>query len=93
MKSILQDEKVCYFTGSPNVDRHEIYFGSNRKTSIANGFFVYLRHDRHIADSQWATPHNNRTLDLHLKRVCQRKFEETHSRQDFMNLIHRNYLD
>jgi hypothetical protein len=30
---------------------------------------------------------------LMLKRHCQMKFEETHSREEFMSLIGRNYLD
>lgn len=31
-------------------------------------------------------------LDLRLKQDCQRKFEETHSREEFMAIIGRNYL-
>lgn len=38
-------------------------------------------------------PHQDRQTDLLLKRVCQRKFEETHSREEFMEIIGRNYLD
>jgi hypothetical protein len=93
--SILQDEKVCYFTGSPkNLDCHHIFFGNaNRRISDENGFWVWLQHDFHIADSPNNTPHNNVDVDLHLKRECQKKFEETHSREEFMELIGRNYLD
>lgn len=32
------------------------------------------------------------TLDLRLKQDCQRRFEETHSREEFMAIIGRNYL-
>ena len=38
-------------------------------------------------------PHQDRQTDLLLKRECQRKFEETHSREEFMKIIGRNYLD
>lgn len=31
-------------------------------------------------------------LDLRLKQDCQRRFEEAHSREEFMAIIGRNYL-
>lgn len=31
-------------------------------------------------------------VDLRLKQDCQRKFEETHTREEFMAIIGRNYL-
>ena len=31
-------------------------------------------------------------LDLRLKQDCQRRFEETHTRAEFMAIIGRNYL-
>lgn len=37
--------------------------------------------------------HFNRELDLKLKRECQEKFEETHSREEFMKIIGKNYLE
>ena len=93
MKSILQEEKKCFLTGSEQMlDKHHIYFGANRKVSEDNGFWVWLRHDRHIADSQYATPHNNRQVDLYLKRLCQARYEETHTRDEFIRLIGRSYL-
>ena len=36
---------------------------------------------------------NGHELDLMLKRHCQMKYEETHSREEFMALIGKNYLD
>jgi hypothetical protein len=32
-------------------------------------------------------------LDLQLKQHCQREFEKTHTREEFIKLIGRNYLD
>ena len=37
--------------------------------------------------------HFNRELDLKLKRECQAKFEETHSREEIINIIGTNNLD
>lgn len=92
-KSILQDKKECFLTHSTvGLDRHHVYGAANRKISEANGFWVWLNHYRHIADSPYATPHNNREVDLYLKRACQKKYEETHTREEFIRLIGRSYL-
>jgi hypothetical protein len=38
-------------------------------------------------------PHQNKEYDLQLKREAQAKFEQDHSREDFIRLFGRNYLD
>ena len=94
-KSIMQQEKRCYMTGyaGPSLHKHHIFFGSGqREISERCGFWVYLRHDWHEAE-YGVHGRDGHELDLRLKRVCQRKFEETHSREEFMALIGRNYLD
>lgn len=91
-KSILQNEKECFITGShENLHFHHIYFGAGRrKISDENGFGVYLRADWHnMADYG---VHFNKALDLDLKRICQKKYEETHTREEFMALIGKSYL-
>lgn len=37
--------------------------------------------------------HFNKELDLKLKRMGQKKFEEKHTREEFIRLFGRNYLD
>lgn len=94
MNSILQEKKECFFTHSTeHLDKHHIYFGANRKVSDEHGFWVWLAHDRHIQDSVHDTPHNNRTVDLYLKEICQEAYEEKHSHESFVKLIGRNYLE
>lgn len=94
VKSILQDEKKCYITGQTNnLHLHHIYRGVNRKISDAHGFVVYLAGWLHNQSDEGVHGKNGRELDLMLKRHCQMKFEETHSREEFMSLIGRNYLD
>ena len=92
MKSILQDEKKCYVTGrTDGLELHHIYFGDpNRKISDKNGFVIWLRPEYHRENKGI---HHNREFDLKVKRECQAKYEETHSREEFMALIGRNYLD
>ena len=36
--------------------------------------------------------HFDKEFDLRVKRLCQKKFEETHTREEFIALIGRNYL-
>lgn len=93
MKSILQDEKVCFLTGSTvGLQRHHIFGAFNRDNSEKYGLWVWLRWDRHINASPHRTPHNDATIDLMLKRAAQQKFEETHSREEFMDIFGRNWL-
>ena len=93
-KSILQTEKECYITGQTNnLHKHHIYFGNPlRKISEDNGFWVYLIGALHNQSNDGVHGKNGHYLDLKLKQDCQRKFEETHSRKEFMELIGKNYL-
>lgn len=36
--------------------------------------------------------HFNKEFDVYVKKECQRKYEETHTREEFIKLIGRNYL-
>ena len=92
MKSILQSEKECFFCGTIfNLHDHHIFFGTaNRKISEKYGFKAYLCAGHHNMSN--TSVHHNRKLDLVLKSACQRKFEETHSREEFIKLIGRSYL-
>jgi hypothetical protein len=38
--------------------------------------------------------HHNKELDMHLKKLAQKKFEQVHgNRRDFMQVFGKNYLD
>ncbi len=90
--SILQKEKECFKTGrTDNLHRHHIYFSANRKVSEEHGFWVWLTGEWHNQDSR-VDVHHNREFDLLLKRECQEKYEESHTREDFLKLIGRNYI-
>lgn len=101
-KSILQgDTKECYvcrkrygMSAVGGLQRHHIYYGNkNRSVSEKNGFWVWLMPIWHNASNVAVHCKNGAALDLELKRDCQRKFEETHTREEFLSLIGRNYLD
>ena len=93
MDSILQRGRECYVCGtSYNLHTHHIFEGSyRRKASENNGFKVYLCARHHNMSNEGV--HFNKDLELMLKRDCQRKYEETHTRDEFIKLIGRNYLD
>lgn len=92
--SILQDKKECYITHSrTGLHKHHIYMGYNRKKSEKYGFWVWLRYDWHNGADYGVHGSHGHELDMKLKRDCQKKFEETHSRKEFMKIIGRNYLD
>lgn len=94
MDSILQTEKVCYITGQTNnLHRHHIFAGGRRKISEENGFVVYLAGWLHNQSNEGVHGKNGHELDLMLKRHCQMAYEKDHSREEFIRLIGKNYLD
>ena len=72
------------------VHRHHIYEGCRRRLSERYGFVVPLCPDCHTV-SEYAV-HRCAKTALMLKRAAQRKFERTHTREEFMKIFGRNYL-
>lgn len=94
-KSILQKKKECYMCGkTQGLHDHHIYMGKNREISEAYGFKVLLCVAHHTSgDYAVHGGKYGKLLDDTLKKDCQKKFEENHSREEFVGLIGRNYLD
>ena len=92
MKSVLQEkDDRCAICGSRRwLEEHHVFFGPNRKNSEKFGLKVKLCHYCHNEPPHGV--HHNRENDLRLKRMAQRKFEETYSREYFMLIFGRNYL-
>jgi hypothetical protein len=93
-KSILQNKKESYLTGvTYELEEHHIFFGTaNRKISEKEGFKVWLTPVEHRGTHGVHGKYGHR-LDLMLKQEAQKEYEKTHTRQDFINLIGKNYLD
>lgn len=91
MNSIIQTTKECFLCGRETcLEKHHIFAGvANRRISEANGFFCYLCAGCHrgVDGAQYS-----RETGDYLKRECQMAFEETHSRDEWMALIRKNYL-
>jgi hypothetical protein len=91
-KSIMQDEKVCYISGSPvDLERHHVYYGAGRrKLSDKYGLTVWLRHDLHN-EPPYGVHHCKQTRRM-LEQAGQRAFQEHYPDLDFMKIFGRNYL-
>ena len=93
-KSILQDEKCCLICYSnQQIEEHHIFGASNRKKSEKYGLKVYLCHNHHNENIK-GNPgvHHSREIDLWLKKMGQKAFEEHYPKKDFLAEFGRNYL-
>lgn len=96
-KSILTEhDDRCYICGSRQwLEEHHIFGAAKRKVSEINGFKCHLCHYCHNEPSDGVRPagvHFDIKLDRKLKAICQAKYEETHSRAEFMQLIGKNFI-
>lgn len=91
MHSILQTRKESYLSKSETeLERHHIFFGSaNRRLSEKYGLWVYLTAEEHRGR---LGVHNDRDLDLYLKRSAQKKFELSNTRETFRKIFCKSYL-
>ena len=94
-----QKDGTCYLCTKLNNDyryhrvlhKHHIYLAANRDKSEANGFYVWLCVEHHETDND--SVHSKKEIKRILQRDCQIEYEKNHTRQQFMELIGRNYLD
>ena len=94
MKSIIQNNKECYITGcTTGLHEHHIFEGNGRrKLSEQYGLKIWLIPELHNMSNNGV--HYNKELDLLIKRVGQKAFEEKYgTREDFIRIFGRNYLD
>lgn len=47
----------------------------------------------HTITQQETSVHFNKEMDLELKRVYQKEYEKNHTREEFIKLIGKSYLD
>jgi hypothetical protein len=81
---------ICEVCGAGYAANHEIFFGrGKRQLSIKYGLQKRLCHEHHQGPYG---PHFNKAIDDEYKREGQTKFEETHTREEWMKLIGKNYL-
>ena len=83
----------CYITKSYPVEIHHVFPGSRRKTCEKYGFIVPLYPTLHQNDPDSVHKAPNRGLDLKLKQVSQRYYEEHYgTREEFIKEFGKSYL-
>ena len=86
--SILTDDlEHCFICKRQASEIHEIYSSGSRKQSMIYNFTIPICRQCH----QRVTL--NHYDNLQLKQICQRKYEENHTRDEFMAIIGKNYLE
>ena len=87
-ESIIQHGKYCLLTGVSNVPlhKHHCLTGGLRGFADREGLFVYLSWMVH------RKLHDTPEFEIELKRIAQYYFELTHTREEWMNKVHKNYL-
>ena len=84
---IYRNLSICAECKSKNdVAKNEVYEGAKRGVSMTNGFVVPLCRSCHNRF------HNDRAFALKFKKMFQAEYEKYHTREEFLNLIHHNYL-
>ena len=95
MKSIIQSKKECFIC-RVNYDvettneliKHHIFEG---KQSEKYGLKIWLCHRHPTTDTRYSI-HYKRQLDLELKQLDQKKFEEIHLLEKFIKHFIKSYL-
>ena len=90
--SIMQTKRECLICGDDRrLHRHHVFPGTaNRKQSEKYGCWVWLCPYHH--NSSMKSIHADEQMDLQLKQRTQRKFEETHTREEFREIFGRSWL-
>ena len=89
---LTNDLDRCIFCGAPDPDIHEVYGGSNRQISMANGFCVPLCRWHHLMVTNPDKTALGFVIDKELKEKCQKVYEQQHTREEFIKLIGKNYI-
>lgn len=72
------------------IHKHHVFFGQGlRKISEAHGFTVYLCPPHHTEGPE--AVHRNQYMNRFVQEATQIRYETTHTRDEFMGLIGRNY--
>ena len=79
-------DKRCFVTGrTEGLQKHHIFYGRGRREiSDKNGFWVWLTAEEHLAGLGGLHAHPGKGLDLALKCLCQRKYEEKYGREQMV---------
>lgn len=91
---MLNRSRNCIVCGaSTNLHRHHIFYGTaNRKNSEKYDLTCWLCQEHHEGTSGVHGMYGEH-LNEALKKMAQIEFEKTHSRDEFIEIFGRNYID
>ena len=96
-KSIVSNEYECLICKKPGYDlrrglhKHHVFYGTaNRAKSEEWGCWVWLCPYHH--NGSMSSVHEQKDMDLKLKRSTQEKFEELYGHEKFMEEFGRSWL-
>lgn len=92
MRSIISNEPKCFVCETTlNLHRHHIFFGTGkRKLSEQYGCWCYLCAKHHNMSNEGV--HFNKTLDVQIKQLAQKRFMEVYPNTDFIKVFGKNYI-
>lgn len=93
-------QRTCWYTGEPNAERHEVFPGIYRQTSIDMGFQVdvcpRIHRELQANGTEWAKTENLKWRMFYQRQYEERLIEtgitEEQARSCWMDLMGRNYL-
>ena len=86
-----ENTDYCIICGRYGTEIHHIFFGTaNRKMSTKYGCVCGLCYDHHRG--KYGVHNGNRELDLRLKEMAQRRFQEVFQNEEFCAVFGKNYL-
>ncbi len=90
---ITNDLSKCLVCGSQrNIQIHHIFHGANRNNSTKFGLVVPLCMYHHTGSTGAVHGKDGHKLDLEIKKLGQKAFEWTHTRDEFIATFGKNYL-
>jgi len=93
--------RICIYTGESGAERHEVFAGNNRQTSIDYGFQIDVCRAKHeeLQDNKtpWAQEENKKWKSYFEKKYVEKLVDAGMDRKQalkmWMDLIGRNYVD
>lgn len=83
---ITKDIKHCYICGAKKEDKHEIFGGRNRRTSMKYGLVIPVCRKCHDLIPK------NKTLNEKLHKLGQKEFKKHYKTESFIKVFGKSYL-
>lgn len=90
-RSILTDDLThCFICGHDNAHVHHVFYGRNRRNADEDGLTIGLCYRHHNGSDEGI--HFCHQLDTQIKMMAQKKYEESHTRDEFIRRYGKSYI-